>query len=161
MECFSDPDREVWLICLERDAISDQGAKHHLWAVHEIVHHVFQFGHQSDFVDQVEVYLFIGCYLKPDITFDEKDVASHLWNDVILCPKMRFWINLEEQNRTWRSDNEGLIKQKIHGTEICSSDLLAEWYFWILGVDSKALTLSVEGIDLIIEWTVERFDGEV
>ena len=41
---FSYPDVKVWLIRLERNAISNHWAKHHLRAVHEVIHHVLDPG---------------------------------------------------------------------------------------------------------------------
>ena len=161
MKCFTDPNWEIWLVCLECDAVSYQRAEHHLWTIHEIVHNIFKLWHKSHFIDQIKVNFLICGNLKSDITFDEVNVTSHFWNNMILCPKMGFWIYFEEQNRTWRSNNECLIKQEVHWTKICRGNLFAERNFRILRIDSETMTLSVESVNLVIDRTIEGFHWEV
>lgn len=45
MVCLSNPNWEVWLVCLESNTISDKWTKHHLRTVHEVEHHIFKLWH--------------------------------------------------------------------------------------------------------------------
>ena len=66
---------EAPLISLVADAKSNSFTKHHLVALHVVVHAVFQLGQESFPVDYIEVYQFFCCDLNSYITFDEKDEA--------------------------------------------------------------------------------------
>lgn len=69
---------KVLLILLESNAVTYTASKHHLGAVHEVVHHVFQSRTQGQLVDHVEVYFVLCCYLDSDVSFDVVNKASFL-----------------------------------------------------------------------------------
>jgi len=54
---------------------SNSFSKHGLVAVHVVVHYVLQFGHQSLWVDEIEVNLFVSCNLDSDVSFDKEQEA--------------------------------------------------------------------------------------
>ena len=65
-------------ISLVGDSVLDLGAKHHLRAVHEVVHHVFQLWHQGFPVNDVEVDLSIRRDLDSNVTLDVVDETSEV-----------------------------------------------------------------------------------
>ena len=92
-------DLKIFLVCLICDAISDLGSKHHLVAVHEVVHDIFESWYKCDGVDKVEVNFFVGGNLDSLISFDEVDESAVLKRMIIrplLAPKI-FDIDLFEE----------------------------------------------------------------
>ena len=85
MLIFSGVDFEIFLVSLVGDTISDLAAKHHLVTVHEVVHDVFKRWHESDWVNEVEKYLFIRRYLDSFVALNEEDETS-VFKRVILFP---------------------------------------------------------------------------
>ena len=75
MHILSAVNFEAPLIGLVADAESNSFTKHHLVALHVVVHAVFQLGQESIPVDDIEVNQFFRCNLNSNITFDEKDEA--------------------------------------------------------------------------------------
>lgn len=85
MLIFSCVDFEIFLVGLVGDTISDLAAKHHLITVHEVVHNVFKGWHESDWVNEVEKYLFIRRYLDSFVALYEVDETS-VFKRVIMFP---------------------------------------------------------------------------
>lgn len=92
---LSSVDQETGLVRFVRDAVLYFRSKHHLRALHEIVHYIFKFRHASIFIDQVEVYLLVGSNLDPYVATDEKYLTSVL-HFVVLIPFACFFIYLEK-----------------------------------------------------------------
>ena len=89
-------DNETWLVCLECDTVPYHSTEKHLGALHEVVHHIFKNWHECFRVNEIEIYLFIGCDLESLITFDEIDGTSDFWNLMILSPFVSFWVDFVE-----------------------------------------------------------------
>ena len=86
MGALSGVDVEILLIGFERYTIFDGRPKHHLRALHKVVHAVFEFRHVVGEVDSVEEDLMIRCDLDSLIALNEVDKASYL-DVVILLPR--------------------------------------------------------------------------
>ena len=76
----------VIFIC---NAVCHSWTKHHLATIHEIVHHVFEMGHQSFFVNYEEIDFFISGDLDALVALYEVDQASDI-EFMVLNPKSRF-----------------------------------------------------------------------
>lgn len=76
MRELSGANTKVFLIGLERDTIFDCRAKHHLGALHKVVHAVLEAGHVILRVDEVEENLLRSSYLNPFISFNEVNESS-------------------------------------------------------------------------------------
>ena len=109
---FSGNDTKIFLIGLECDTILDCRPKHHLGALHEVVHTVLEVRHEILWVNEVEVNLLSCGYLDPFVTFDKVDEAS-LWDCVVLLPSDfagDLILNLfEEEDLAWTSGDEGFV----------------------------------------------------
>ena len=66
------------LVGLVSDAVPHLASEHHLTAIHEIEHHVFQVSLKCFRIDQVEVDLLISDDLDALVALDEVKVASFL-----------------------------------------------------------------------------------
>lgn len=86
MSEFSGINTKVFLIRLEGDTIFDCGAKHHLGALHKVVHAILKLGHEVIWIDEVEENLLGSGYLNPFITFDKVDESS-FFDSVIKTPR--------------------------------------------------------------------------
>ena len=67
---LSPMDVKTLLVGLVRDSVFDLGPKHHLRAVHEVVHHVFKLRHQRLPINDVEVDLGISGNLDSNVTLN-------------------------------------------------------------------------------------------
>ena len=72
----------IWLVS---NTIFDSATKHHLTALHVVVHHVLEVRHQSLCIHNVEIDQVICSDLDPDVPFDEVDEPSHFYF-VVLNP---------------------------------------------------------------------------
>jgi len=97
VEKLSSINLKAWLICLESDTISDPGTKHHLRALHKVVHAVLQPGHKCFLIDEVEVDFLICCNLYPNVPSDKVDLPSHVIEFMVLYPETCFFMDFEEQ----------------------------------------------------------------
>ena len=66
------------LVCFVRDAVLNFSSKHHLGAIHKVLHNVLKSGQQCFLVHDVEVNFSVRCQLNPHITFDVKYESSHV-----------------------------------------------------------------------------------
>lgn len=119
MQVFPFVDLETFLVGLESDTVANIPSKHHLSAVHIVVHDIFKFWLQSLFINQVEEDLIISGDLQSLVSLDVEYHASCM-NDVILLPESStchiIYINFEEENITGASGNKGLSVNKEHLT---------------------------------------------
>jgi hypothetical protein len=67
---------QVFLIGLECDTVLDCGAKHHLGALHKVVHAVLEAGYVVLRVNEVEENLLRSSYLNPFVSFYEVNESS-------------------------------------------------------------------------------------
>ena len=153
-------DSKTRLTTLVRDTISNRSAKHHHGALHIIVHWVFKSWLERFFVNQVEVNFTVCNNLNPNISSNEINLTSHVFELFIFVPKPSFLVDLEEKDISWWSSDESLIKEEIHGPKIRLSDLLVP-AFHRFGINSDAVSLSVEGSALSRGFAVKRLDREV
>ena len=110
-------DVEAPFVLLVGDTVSDSTAKHHLGALHVVVHDVLEFRLKRLLVDEVKVNMLLVNHLDPDISFDEVDVASDVKLAVLnpLSDLLNFVILLlEEQNLPRASNNEGFSVDEHH-----------------------------------------------
>ena len=68
------------------DAVSHSGAEHHLGALHEVEHHVFEFREESLFINQIEVNFFWRRHLNPNVSFDKIQLPAQFRKFKILHP---------------------------------------------------------------------------
>jgi hypothetical protein len=83
---FSSVNLNTRLICFECDTISYSCSKHHLRALHKVVHAIFKLWHKSLFIDKVEVDSLISNHLDPNIASNEINLSSSLWQNVVPLP---------------------------------------------------------------------------
>lgn len=92
-----------FLVCLVSDTIFDFATKHHIYTIHEIEHHVFQFRLECFGVDEVEIYILVCGDLDPFITLDEIDEPTNIESPVV-APMALFReiviMHFKEQNLT-------------------------------------------------------------
>jgi hypothetical protein len=86
MEILPHVDLESGLVGLERNTVSYSGAKHHLGALHKVIHTILKSWHECLLVDQIEIDSVVRSNLDPNVTFDEIDLASHFLETMILFP---------------------------------------------------------------------------
>lgn len=103
MLVFSSVDLETSLVGLESDTVANIPSKHHLSAVHVVVHGIFKFWLQRFFINQVEVDLIISGDLQPLVSLDVEYHTSCM-NEVILLPESSachiIHLDFEEENIT-------------------------------------------------------------
>ena len=165
-------DVDALVVCLVSYSIFHPAAKHHLGAVHEILHDVFQLWHKCLFVNYVEEDLGVCGDLDPRVTFDIIDesicvnlMVYHPFS--VFCELINF--NFEEQNLTGASDDERLLVDEIHVSQILFVDFLKVVVLLILVLrvfdnfhwDSERMALAIKGIDLIIVRVVVALLREV
>lgn len=155
MEKLPDIDLESGLIGLERDSVSYSGAEHHLGALHKVVHTIFQSWHESFLVDQIEINSLIRGHLDPDVTFDKIDLASHLLKVVVLLPKASFFVNFEEKDGAGGSNDQSLVEEQVHGSQVGGGDQLKLNFGWLFGAEGETVALPVEGVAIVRDWAVE------
>jgi hypothetical protein len=104
MEVLSSIDIESNLSRFVCDTVSAGGPIHHLTAIHEVVHTVFNDRHESFLVDSVEVNQSLSCDLDLSVAIDEVNETT-FFNFVILFPKVHHLViiisssdSLEEEN---------------------------------------------------------------
>ena len=144
------------LSCFVRHTISAGGSIHHLTAVHEIVHAVFNDRHQSFFVDSIEVNQSLSCDLNLGVAFDEIDEAT-FFNFVILLPTVAHRVvvisssnSFEEENGVRWVGHEDLVVDKVHLTQTLCHNRLCSNFWQVAQIDSYGLTVSVEAIDAVM-----------
>jgi len=104
MEVLSSVNIESNLSCFVGDAVSASGPIHHLTAVHEIVHTVFNDRHESLLVDSIEVNQTLSCNLNLSIAFNEIDEAT-FFNFVILFPKVHHLVIIISSSDSLKEEN--------------------------------------------------------
>ena len=98
MEILSGVNEEAGLIGFVSDTIFNFGSKHHLGALHEIIHHVLKLWLQCLLVNYVKEYFFIGGNLNTNVSTNKEDLTSHVFELVVLLPDSSFLMLLEEKN---------------------------------------------------------------
>lgn len=86
MQILSLVNLELRFHCFIGYCVFDSGPKHHLGAVHVVVHNILKRGDKSLFVDQEEVDMGICGHLNPHIPFDEVNLPSHFGKPMVLLP---------------------------------------------------------------------------
>jgi hypothetical protein len=92
------------LSCFVRHTISAGGSIHHLTAVHEIVHAVFNDRHQSFLIDSIEVNQSLSCDLNLGVAFDEIDETT-FFNFVILFPTVAHRVVVISSSNSFEEEN--------------------------------------------------------
>jgi hypothetical protein len=154
---FSLVNLKVWLVCFKSYAVQSSWAKHHLWALHKIVHDVFKNWNQFFRINRKKVNFLICYHLKSSVSLNIINLSSHFWNFVIFSPFSGIFINFKEKNWVWRSNNQSLIKEKIHWSKIWICNFFTLKLFWILRTDGKSMALSVKCIAIICIRAIKRF----
>lgn len=152
---------KVWLVSFKSYAVQSFFAEHHLWALHKIVHDVFKNWNKIFRIYCKKVNLLICYHLKSSISLNKINLSSHFWNFVIFSPFSGIFINFKEKNWVWRSNNQSLIKEKIHWSKIWICYFFALKLFWILSTDCKSMALSVKCIAIICNRAIKRFNRKI
>jgi len=152
------------LIRLESYTISHFWAKHHLAAVHEVEHYVFQFGLKRFFINEIEINLIIRGNLDSNISFDVVDKTSNV-NVVVLNPFLHnsffFFKNFlvyflfKKQNFTGTPGNQCWVIHQVHLTEVHFCHSFKGVIFRVFCVNLKGVALAIERIDFIFVWIIK------
>ena len=172
-------DVEAELVCLVGDAVADFGAKHHLVALHVVVHHVLETGLVSHRINQVEVDVLVGGDLDSLVALYEVDepfdVESLVVGPLLLLSE-RIEHHFEEEDLARAPHGKSLVVDEVHRAEVFVEDLLIDHILQHgspgpsghrkesserLNRDSEALALPVEAIDLVLVIVVEALVREV
>lgn len=163
MFVLSSVDYKGFLIGLVSNTVSNFGAKHHLWAVHVIVHDILKGWLESFLVNKIKIDLVITSNLDSNISFNIINEAS--WVDLLVqFPFTSFsdliGFNSEEENLTWASANESIVVNEVHLTEISISHPVIDIIGIIVGWNDVWKALSIERIYfvelIVIEWLVRE-----
>lgn len=152
---------EAWLVDLKRDAIADTSTKHQLRALHEVVHYVLKLRHEGLFVDEIKVDALSSSYLNSDVAFDEEDLTTEVVKCEVVVPQACFLIDFEEEDAVGASDDEGLIVDQIHISQVVLGDLFLRYVVWLSSCGSDELALPVKGMAGKRDCAIEGLDGEV
>lgn len=152
---------EAWLVDLERDAVADTSTKHQLRAFHEVVHYVLKLRHKGLFVDEIEVDTLSSSYLNSDVAFDEEDLTTEVVKCEVVVPQACFLIDFEEEDAVGASDDEGLIVDQIHISQVVLGDLFLRYVVWLCSCGSDELALPIKGMAAKRDCAVEGLDREV
>ena len=151
---------EADLPCFVCDAILSLWPKHHLTAVHEIVHAVLQSWQERLRVDNVKVYQIVSGDLNPDISLCVINEAS-MAQRVVLFPSHLLLIIfdnfnlLEKEHQIARSGYNCLVIHQVHLAKVVYWELLKLVDAWILNINCKHLTMSVKHVSLVLLLVVE------
>jgi hypothetical protein len=91
-------DTKSFLTCFEHNAGPNLWTKHHLGAVHVVIHDILKSWLTSVLVDHEEENLFVSGYLDSHIAFDKIDFSAHVLQSVVFSPHTSFKINFEEKD---------------------------------------------------------------
>ena len=146
-------------------------SKHHLRALHKVVHHCFQARLISFLVNVIEENLFWCCHLHSNVTLYMK-YKSLVLKFMVKLPSfftsciIKF--SFEKVYDTWRSYYKCLIVYQIHLTKILINDLfmlnlllfnlksiLINWYCHGLSLSIKGKDLMQVRIEETLYWKVE------
>ena len=160
MNILSSENIKLILIGLVCYAILDLASKHHLAAVHEVVHYILEIGHKRLFIKEIEVDQVISGYLYSDVAFDEVYETSHFYFVVEhpLCDFMEYVVLLlEKQDFVGGSHDQSFPLKQHHLTEILIVDFLETVVVRFQSVNRKSSTITVETIDLLFVFVVKAF----
>ena len=175
MLIFSSVDIERLLISFVSYAVSYFTSKHHLWAVHEVEHDIFQGWHEGNGVDEIEVDLLVSCYLDSFVAFDEVQEPSQI-NRMIIDPvpflRELIHLYLKEQDLAAASCNKCGVVDEVHGSQVTIIDslvivlevigpLLVNLVLLCSTWNSEALALSVEWVNLVQIWVIKALVWKV
>lgn len=114
---FSSVNFKTFLVSLVSNTISHFWAKHHLVALHEIIHHSFKCWHECLLIYHVEIYLIIGCHL-------DSYIAFNIVNQTFMkerCLKLPgadscvlIFFSLEEEYFVWWSNYQAFVVNQEH-----------------------------------------------
>ena len=177
MDVLSSVDIERLLVGFECDSVLHFSAKHHDWAVHEVVHHVFERDLICLQINEIEEDLLLSDDLNPLVTFNEEDIATFLDGVVELPFPLAgelVKLKLKEENLRRGSRYQCRVIDQKHLAQIFVENVLERtrvlklivdlevlFAFDIKDWDSEWLALSIEGIDLVILHVVEGLYGEI
>ena len=98
MVVLTRPDSETGLAGFIGYTVSDCFTEHHYRTLRVIVHSVLELRPKSLRLDLVEVNNIVSANLNSNITSDEIDLSSGIFQLIILLPLICLRINLEEEN---------------------------------------------------------------
>lgn len=160
------------LVGLEGHAVPDFAAKHHLGAVHEVEHDIFESCFECLWVDEVEEDLSVSCNLDPLVAFDVIQEATSV-DALIVAPvgllSEFVYLKLEEEDLAGTSADKCHSVDQEHLSKIFVVDFLVNKVLLAVVLrpiyfkdrHSKALTLPIEGEDLVTLSRVEALVREV
>jgi len=94
-------DVEVLLSCFVGDAVLNCAAKHHLIALHEVIHRVLKGWLESFWIDQIKIDFIICGNLYSLVSFDKVDKSSN-FNCVVVNPltsaRHRVFLDVKEHD---------------------------------------------------------------
>ena len=163
---------ETFLVRFEGYAVFYSAAKHHLGAVHEVEHGVFQSGFQSGLVNFIKEDFGVSGDLNTSVTFDVVDETS-LVNGVVTHPititRKLVKYELEKQDLRAASYHECIFVNQEHRTKVLVVDLLLIVLLFltilIMGFikdwNSETLTLPVECVNFIVVFIEKAFLREI
>lgn len=146
---------ESGLVGLVSDSEPNSGSKHHLGALHVVIHHVLKSWLEGLFVNKIEVNSVISDDLDSYVSSYKVDLSSHVVELLVLGPETCLFVNFEEENGARRSHDQGLVKKQVHVAKIGISYLLKSARLGVQGVGSQAVALAIEGIANLCDHAVE------
>ena len=172
MFIFTGINAKVLLTDLVSDTIFDGGTKHHLVTLHEVDHGILQL-RNIILVYSVELDVLISDDLDSLVAFDEVDEASDVVEAEVVRPSLvardLIQLDLEEEDVARASGHQDLVVVEVHLAEIAIVDVIKLQIFVVSGelvhvvgtLDSQALSLAVEGVDLLLVAVIEGLVWEV
>ena len=150
---FSPINCKTPLICFIGNTVTDFGSKHHLVAIHIVVHDIFKLRLQCFLIYFKELDLVIWCDLDSNIAFYVEYQSTWL-NAIILDPFTPlcefFFFNFEKQNLTGTSYGHAFVEYKIHLAKIHISHSIK---YWLLNLWTLAFVVWNDiTISLPIKW---------
>lgn len=165
MEELASVNHQSYLTCFKAYCKAHLRAKGQLGTLHKVEHYVFKVRHESFLVDYVKVNFFEGCYLDPDVALLERYLSSHIVDCVVYLPRPNiffffffaiiFYAFGVKLNAVGTSHNQDLVVNHVHVAKVHVGHLLLKDVSGIIGVHVNTLALSEEGVELLIELTVE------
>jgi hypothetical protein len=156
---------EAFLVIFVSHAILHFCAEHHLAALHEVRHHVFELRQQGLLVHQVKVYFLFVCYLNPDVAFNEVHRVTFLIQRVVLLPFPEIYIFIvhlfEEQHNLATLGDQDLVFKQVSLPEVSLSDLLHRVLCDVLAVYVEHLALSINSVNFVLVRVIKRLEHKV
>lgn len=146
--------------------------KHHLRAVHEILHHVFKGWHQSLVVNRIEKHFSVRCDLYSGIAHDivyESSLINLMIFEPLFFARELIKLKLKKQYLTGASHDKCLFIDQEHDSQVLVVYplLIVIFFVIILSIRNffhwhpKGFTLPIERVDLVVIGIIEAFLREV